>query len=102
MKPAPFQYVRPTTLAEACRILAQDEEACVIAGGQTLIPMLAMRLARPTILVDIARLPELGGMARERDFVVVGAATRQVDADHAALIAQAVPLLAQALPWVGH
>jgi CO/xanthine dehydrogenase FAD-binding subunit len=102
MKPAPFEYVRPTTLAEACRILAQDEDARVIAGGQTLIPLLAMRLARPTILVDVVRLPELGGLAREGDFFVVGATTRQADAERAALIAEAVPLLAKALPWVGH
>jgi CO/xanthine dehydrogenase FAD-binding subunit len=102
MKPAPFQYVRPTTLAEACRFLAQDEDARVIAGGQTLIPLLAMRLARPTMLVDVGRLPELGGMTREGDCIVVGAATRQADAEHAALIAEAVPLLAKALPWVGH
>ena len=48
MKPAPFDYVRPSTLAEACEMLAGDEDARIIAGGQTLIPMLAMRLARPT------------------------------------------------------
>jgi CO/xanthine dehydrogenase FAD-binding subunit len=102
MKPAPFAYVRPTTLAEACRILAQDEDARVLAGGQTLIPLLAMRLARPTMLVDIGRLPELGGMTREGDCIVVGATTRQADAEHAALIAETVPLLAKALPWVGH
>jgi CO/xanthine dehydrogenase FAD-binding subunit len=102
MKPAPFEYVRPTTLAVACRILAQDEDARVLAGGQTLIPLLAMRLARPTMLVDIGRLPELGGMRREGDCVVVGATTRQADAERAALIAEAVPLLAKALPWVGH
>ena len=102
MKPAPFEYVRPSTLVEACRILAQDEDARVLAGGQTLIPLLAMRLARPTMLVDIGRLPELGGMTREGDCIVVGATTRQADAERAALIAEAVPLLAKALPWVGH
>jgi CO/xanthine dehydrogenase FAD-binding subunit len=102
MKPAPFEYVRPTTLAEACAILARDEDARVLAGGQTLIPLLAMRLARPTMLVDIGRLPELGGITREGDCIVVGATTRQADAERAALIAEAVPLLAKALPWVGH
>jgi CO/xanthine dehydrogenase FAD-binding subunit len=102
MKPAPFEYVRPSTLVEACRILAQDEDARVLAGGQTLIPLLAMRLARPTMLVDIGRLPELGGMTREGDCIVVGATTRQADAERAALIAEAAPLLAKALPWVGH
>src|SRR5215471_14679669 len=102
MKPVPFQYVRPTTLSEACRILAQDEDARVIAGGQTLIPLLAMRLARPTVLVDIGRLSELGGIKRDGDCIVIGAAVRQADAEHATLIAVAVPLLAKALPWVGH
>jgi hypothetical protein len=91
MKPAPFDYVRPTTLAEACRILAQDEDALVLAGGQTLIPLLAMRLARPTMLVDIGRLPELGGMTREGDCIVVGATTRQADAERAALTPKPCP-----------
>jgi CO/xanthine dehydrogenase FAD-binding subunit len=102
MKPVPFHYVRPTTLKEACRILAQDEDARLIAGGQTLIPLLAMRLARPTILVDIVRLSELAGIARQGDGVIIGAATRQADAQRAKLIAHAIPLLARALPWVGH
>ena len=62
MKPAPFEYIRPQSLAEACEMLAGDEDARAIAGGQTLMPMLAMRLARPTKLVDIMRLPELAGI----------------------------------------
>jgi len=57
MKPAPFDYVRPDTLAQVCQLLAADEDARVIAGGQTLVPMLAMRLARPARLIDILRLP---------------------------------------------
>ena len=59
MKPVAFEYARPATVGEACRLLAADGNARVIAGGQTLIPMLAMRLARPSCLVDIARIPEL-------------------------------------------
>lgn len=102
MKPVPFQYVRPKTIAEACRILAENEDALPIAGGQTLVPMLAMRLARPTILVDIARLPELAGIRRDGDMVVIGAATRQVEAERSDIVAASVPLLARALPWVGH
>ena len=62
MKPAPFDYVRPDTLAKACRMLAENEDALPIAGGQTLVPMLAMRLARPEVLVEISRLPELSGI----------------------------------------
>jgi carbon-monoxide dehydrogenase medium subunit len=102
MKPAPFEYVRPETLAEACSILAQNEDALPIAGGQTLIPMLAMRLARPAVLVDILRLPELAGIMRSDGFVVIGATTRQVQAEKSDLVAADLPLLAKALPWVGH
>ena len=65
MKPAPFDYVRPDSLGEACRLLAGDEDARLIAGGQTLVPMLAMRLARPAKLIDILRLPELAGIREE-------------------------------------
>jgi carbon-monoxide dehydrogenase medium subunit len=64
--------------------------------------MLAMRLARPAILVDISRLPELSGIRREGDFVVIGAATRQAEAEKSEIVRAHVPLLAQALPWVGH
>ncbi len=102
MKPAPFRYVRPTSLSEACAALAADEDARIIAGGQTLVPMLAMRLARPTILVDIARMPGLSGIRFEDDALVVGATTRQVEAEHSELVARHLPLLAAALPWVGH
>jgi CO/xanthine dehydrogenase FAD-binding subunit len=65
MKPAPFEYVRPESLAQVCELLADDEDARVIAGGQTLVPMLAMRLARPAKLIDILRLPELAGVRGE-------------------------------------
>src|SRR5882762_7418111 len=77
MKPVPFEYVRPNSLAETCGILAADEDARVIAGGQTLIPMLAMRLARPARLIDILRLKELRGIRSEDDAIVIGAVTRQ-------------------------
>jgi CO/xanthine dehydrogenase FAD-binding subunit len=102
MKPAPFEYVRPQSLGEVFAILGADENARVIAGGQTLVPMLAMRLARPTTVVDVLRLPELQGIRREGDGIVVGATTRQRDAERSELIASSVPLLAAALPWVGH
>lgn len=102
MKPAPFEYVRPASLAEACEKLAADEDARVIAGGQTLIPMLAMRLARPTILVDILRLNELRGISEEAGAIIVGAVTRQVEVERSEIASRALPLLAKALPWVGH
>jgi CO/xanthine dehydrogenase FAD-binding subunit len=102
MKPAPFDYVRPETLAEACALLAADEDARVIAGGQTLVPMLAMRLARPARLIDILRLPELAGIRAEKDAIVVGATTRQAQAERDPTIRKSLPMLARVLPWVGH
>lgn len=102
MKPVAFQYARPATVGEACKLLAQDDNSRVIAGGQTLIPMLAMRLARPSCLVDIARIPELSGIRDAGEFIAIGAATRQVVAERDPLVARKVPLLAKALPWVGH
>jgi CO/xanthine dehydrogenase FAD-binding subunit len=102
MKPAPFEYVRPASLAEACALLAADEDSRVIAGGQTLVPMLAMRLARPARLIDILRLPELAGIRVENGTIVVGATTRQAQAERDSVIRASVPLLAQVLPWVGH
>ena len=102
MKPAPFEYARPDSLAETCEILAADEDARIIAGGQTLIPMLAMRLARPTKLVDILRLKELKGIRSEDDTLVIGAVTRQVEVERSEEVHRRLPLLIKALPWIGH
>jgi CO/xanthine dehydrogenase FAD-binding subunit len=65
MKPAPFEYSRPASLDEACALLAADDSARIIAGGQTLVPLMAMRLARPTRLIDIARIPGLAYIREE-------------------------------------
>jgi carbon-monoxide dehydrogenase medium subunit len=102
MKPVAFDYARPTSVREACVLLAADGDARVLAGGQTLIPMLAMRLARPSRLIDIARIPELSGVRGDGACVSIGATTRQAAAERHALVARKVPLLAKALPWVGH
>jgi CO/xanthine dehydrogenase FAD-binding subunit len=102
MKPAPFDYVRPGSLAEACQLLADDEDARLIAGGQTLVPMLAMRLARPAKLIDILRLPELAGIHQEKAAIVVGATTRQAQAERDPVVRASLPMLARVLPWVGH
>ena len=102
MKPAPFDYIRPDSLAQACELLAGDDDARLIAGGQTLVPMLAMRLARPAKLIDIMRLPELAGIREEAGAVVVGATTRQAHAERDPVIRASVPMLAAVLPWVGH
>ncbi|HVY58572.1 MAG TPA: FAD binding domain-containing protein [Xanthobacteraceae bacterium] len=102
MKPAPFEYVRPRSAAEICNLLASNDDAVIIAGGQTLVPMMAMRLARPRVLVDIARLPELSGIREEGDAIVIGATTRQAEIERSRTVAAKIPLLARALPWIGH
>jgi CO/xanthine dehydrogenase FAD-binding subunit len=102
VKSVPFDYIRPSSVEEACALLAQDGETRVIAGGQSLVPMLAMRLARPERLVDILRLSELSGIKENGNTIVIGATTRQAVAEHDPLIAAKLPLLAQVFPWVGH
>jgi CO/xanthine dehydrogenase FAD-binding subunit len=102
VKPAPFDYIRPDSLAEVCALLAAGDDARVIAGGQTLVPMLAMRLARPARLIDILRLPELAGIREQPGGIVVGATTRQAQAERDPVIRARVPMLARVLPWVGH
>jgi 2-furoyl-CoA dehydrogenase FAD binding subunit len=103
VKPARFDYIRAQTLAEAHSALAAGgDEARIIAGGQSLVPMLSMRIARPSVLIDIMHLPELAKIEVRGDNIRIGAGVRQ-----AALLAwpelrERQPLLATALPWVGH
>ena len=73
MKPAPFEYARPQTVGEAVRLLAATPDAKVLAGGQTLGPMLNLRLAQPAVLVDIGRIPELAAVTEDRDAITIGA-----------------------------
>jgi CO/xanthine dehydrogenase FAD-binding subunit len=102
MKAAPFEYSRPADLDEACALLANDDGARVIAGGQTLVPMMAMRLARPTRLVDINRIATLSYIREQDGGIAIGAVTPQCIAEHDALIARKLPLLARAIPFIGH
>jgi 2-furoyl-CoA dehydrogenase FAD binding subunit len=103
MKPAPFAYCRVETTEEALAVLREHGgEARILAGGQSLLPMLNMRLARPAMLVDIMRVPALAGVAIERDQLVIGAGVRQAALLGRPDLAADVPLLAAGLPWVGH
>lgn len=102
MKAAPFAYSRPADVDEACALLAGDDGARVIAGGQSLVPMMAMRLARPTRLVDIARIASLSYVRQVESAVAIGACTRQYVIEGDALVARHVPLLARAMPFIGH
>jgi CO/xanthine dehydrogenase FAD-binding subunit len=102
MKSAPFEYCRVANVDEACAMLASDESARIIAGGQTLVPMMAMRLARPTLLIDISRIAELSYVRADGDTISIGATTRQCLLERDALIAAKLPLLARAIPFIGH
>ena len=103
MKAAPFEYIRPESLAQACALLAEHgADAKLIAGGQSLVPMMAMRLARPAWLVDINRIEELRQIVLEGDVLRVGATVRQCVIERDALARQRLPLLGHALKWVGH
>lgn len=102
MKPAPFEYSRPQNVDEACALLAADDSARLIAGGQTLVPLMAMRLARPTRLIDIARISGLAYVQNEGSEIAIGATTKQHVAESDPLIRAKLPLLAKIMPFVGH
>lgn len=103
MKAADFAYVRPATLDEAIAELARrGDSALLLAGGQSLIPMLNLRMAAPECLVDIGGLPGLGEIRRAGDTVHVGALVTHAQLQASTEIATSVPLLAQAVPHVAH
>ena len=102
MKAAPFSYSRPADVYEACALLADDEGARVIAGGQTLVPMMAMRLARPTRLIDINRIATLSYVREDKGGIAIGACTRQGLVERDALVKKSLPLLAKTVPFIGH
>jgi carbon-monoxide dehydrogenase medium subunit len=103
MKPPVFTYHRPETVAEALAVLAEvGHDGKVLAGGQSLVPLLNMRLAAPAHLVDVNRLAELDEVAREPDGVRVGALARHARVEHDQAATDAVPLLGQAVADIAH
>lgn len=103
MKPARFDYLRAETLSDVHAALAENgNDTRVIAGGQTLLPMLSMRLARPKLLVDIMHLPELRQIKADGNAIRIGAGVRQAELLAWPELARRQPLLAAVLPWVGH
>jgi aerobic carbon-monoxide dehydrogenase medium subunit len=103
MKLSPVDYEAPGTVAEALDLLAEhQDEASVLAGGQSLIPLLALRLAQPAVLIDINGVAGLSGVSQTDGWVTIGATTREYVAEESATIAESVPLLAAALPLIGH
>jgi CO/xanthine dehydrogenase FAD-binding subunit len=102
LKSAPFEYARAASLDEACSLLARyGDDAKLIAGGQSLVPMMAMRLVRPAWLIDINEIDALKFVTFDNGFARTGACTRQVMVERNDFLAR-VPLLRQALAWVGH
>ncbi len=102
MKPPPFEYRAPASLDEALTLLAQHgDEARLLAGGQSLVPLLAFRLARPRLLIDLNRLTELTTVEVDGG-LVLGAMVRDRVAERSELVRSHAPLLAEALPLIGH
>ena len=104
MKAAAFDYVRASSVDEICRLLADagDEERKIIAGGQTLVPLMAMRMARPDMLIDINDVAELAGINDHGDHVSFGAGTRQRAIERSDIVSDRLPLVAKAVRNVGH
>lgn len=102
MKPNPFRYHAPRVLDEALAMLSELEEARPLAGGQSLVPMMNLRLAAPDNLVDLNGVASLAGIEERPDGLLIRAMTRQRDAERSPLIARHCPLLIEALHHVGH
>jgi 2-furoyl-CoA dehydrogenase FAD binding subunit len=103
MKAAAFDYVRARSRAEVLDLLAEyGQDARIIAGGQSLMAVLNMRLAQPKLLIDINEVADLNVIERRKDCLAVGAAVRQAQLLARPSLVEEVPLLAQAMPWIGH
>jgi CO/xanthine dehydrogenase FAD-binding subunit len=103
VRPAPFDYVAPRTVDEALDLLARHgDEAKVLAGGQSLVPMMNMRLVRPAVVVDLNRVAALGALREDAGGLRLGALMRQHALERDGRVARAAPLLSEAAPLIGH
>lgn len=103
LKPAAFEYLRPTSLEEALKLLDErGDEAKIIAGGQSLVPIMNMRLATPKCLIDINQIHELRYIEADDEVVRIGALTRQSELEQSELIKERIGLLSEAVPFIGH
>ena len=103
MKPAPFAYADPRTVADAIALLEEHGmDAKVLAGGQSLVPLLNMRLARPALLVDINRIEGLDYIRESGGAIAIGAMTRQRAVERSALVREKLPLLHEAMTFIAH
>jgi CO/xanthine dehydrogenase FAD-binding subunit len=103
VKPASFEYVAPRTLDEVLARLADlGDDAKLLAGGQSLVPALNLRLARPRVLIDLGRVPDIDHVRAVDGTVAIGACVRQRAAERSDVVRRSAPLLAKALPFIGH
>jgi carbon-monoxide dehydrogenase medium subunit len=102
VKPAPFAYAKAHSLDHAIALLDGATDARVLAGGQSLVPALNMRLSTPSLLVDINGLGELGEISRRNGHIEIGALVRHAQAERSSPVAQFAPLLARAIPHIAH
>jgi len=102
MKPAEFDYTRPADLSAVLALLAEGGDSKILAGGQSLVPMMNLRLARPERLIDINRLPGLDHIRLDGDHLVIGALARHASVKDSPLVARHAPLMSAAYEWIAH
>ncbi len=103
MKPAPFDYYAPTSVEEACSLLSQyGDDAKILAGGQSLVPVMALRLAQPSVLIDINTVRELDYIHGDDHGLAIGAITRHRTVERSAAVREKSPILSAAVEWIGH
>src|SRR5215203_3332709 len=102
MKPAPFRYHAPRTIDEAVALLDALEDARVLAGGQSLMPMMNMRIVQPAHIIDINRVEGLSYIRRDGEVLEIGAMTRQRDIESSDVVKDAFPLMHEAVQLIGH
>jgi aerobic carbon-monoxide dehydrogenase medium subunit len=103
MKPAAFDYQAPADLSEVLELLAESgDDAKLLAGGQSLVPAMNFRLARPSLLIDLNGVPDLAYLHEENGELVIGAMTRQRQVERSPLVASRLPLLHETMPWIAH
>ena len=102
MKPAKFEYNRPEDLPSVLALLADREDARILAGGQSLVPMMNFRIAQPSALIDINRVPGLDYVQMEGDVIAIGALARHADIQRSPIIQSNIPVMTEAYDWVAH
>ncbi|MCS7051849.1 MAG: FAD binding domain-containing protein, partial [Thermomicrobium sp.] len=101
MYPSTFAYYRASSVQEALKLLVENPDAKLLAGGHSLVPAMKLRLASPSALIDITRIPELSGIRDAGDRIVIGATTRYDEIQRSPIVRQALPVLVEAIDVIG-